>query len=258
MGDFMKTLFAWLAMLVAGLGSGLGPAQARDFGYEKFADVVSQVYGSQYGAIVPFFQMPDASDTERQAEGYPGSIWNFSVAKGRSSGTVYTHADQYCNPGPTPALLSSGTTQINNWLYRTELSAGGDFTVTGATPADVIFQLTALDAKYINSFSIAITNTRRYYLPYNVLKDATVRAAASCGPNFAYGLESVIAGDVTIKIFLVAGVSSGVVFNIRDRIRANLHFKAEGKFGDSETNPVLIFTEGQKAFAIRAEPLPLK
>ena len=31
-----------------------------------------------------------------------------------------------------------------------------------------------------------------------------------------------------------------------------------GKFGDSETNPVLIFSEGQKAFAIRADRLPLK
>jgi len=250
----MKILFALLAIF----GVGLTGAQARDFGYEKFADVVAQVYGSQYGVIVPFFQMPDASDTDRQAEGYPGSIWNFGAAKGRNKGTIYTHQDQYCNPTPAPALLSSGTTQVNNWLYRTELSAGGDFTVTGATPADVIFQLTALDAKYINSFSIAITNTRRYYLPYNILKDATSRAAVSCGPNFAYGLESVIAGDVTIKIFFVAGVSSGVVFNIRDHIKANLHFKAEGKLGDSETNPVLVFTEGQKAFAIRAEPLPLK
>jgi hypothetical protein len=258
MGDRMKTVFALLALVGAGLGFGPGSAQARDFGYEKFADVVAQVYGTQYGAIVPFFQMPDATDTDRQAEGYPGSVWNFAVAKGRNKGTVYTHVDQYCNPSPAPALLSSGTTQIDNWLYRTELSAGGDFTVTGATPADVIFQLTALDAQYITSFSIAITNAKRYYLPYNVLKDATSRAAASCGANFAYGLESVIAGDVTIKIYLVAGVSSGVVFNIRDHIKANLHFKAEGKFGDSETNPVLIFTEGQKAFAIRTERLPLK
>jgi hypothetical protein len=153
-------------------------------------------------------------------------------------------------------LLSSGTTQITNWLYRTELSASGDITVTGATPTDVIFQLTAIDAKYINSFAISITNVRRYYLPYNVLKDALSRASASCGKDFAYGLTSVIAGDVTIKIFFVAGVSSGAVFNIGSHIKANLHLKAEGKFGDSETNPVLVFTEGQKAFAIRADPLP--
>jgi hypothetical protein len=251
MGDFMKTVFACLAILVAGLDS----AQARDFGYEKFADVVAQVYGSQYGAIVPFFQMPDATDTDRQAEGYPGSVWNFSVAKGRNKGTIYTHVDQYCNPAPTPALVSSGTTQVSNWLYRTELSASGDITVTGATPADVIFQLTAIDAKYINSFAISITNVRRYYLPYNTLKDALSRATVSCGKDFAYGLTSVIAGDVTIKIFFVAGVASGAAFNIGSHIKANLHLKAEGKFGDSETNPVLVFTEGQKAFAIRADPL---
>jgi len=194
MGDFMKTVFACLAILVARPGS----AQARDFGYEKSADVVAQVYGSQYGAIVPFFQMPDATDTDRQLEGYPGSVWNFSVARGRNKGTIYTHVDQYCNPTPTPALLSSGTTQISNWLYRTELSAGGDITVTGATPADVIFQLTAIDAKYITSFAISIANVRRYYLPYNILKDALSRAAVSCGKDFAYGLTGVIAGDVTM------------------------------------------------------------
>ena len=91
----MKTLFAVLTML----GTGLGSAQARDFGYEKFADVVSQVYGSQYGVIVPFFQMPDANDTDRQAEGYPGSVWNFSRRQGTNKGgTIYTHLDQYCNP----------------------------------------------------------------------------------------------------------------------------------------------------------------
>jgi hypothetical protein len=251
----MKTFFALLTLIGVGLGISLGSAQARDFGYEKFADVVAQVYGSQYGAIVPFFQMPDATDTDRQAEGYPGSVWNFSVAKGRNKGTIYTHVDQYCNPAPTPALVSSGTTQVSNWLYRTEFSASGDITVTGATPADVIFQLTAIDAKYINSFAISITNVRRYYLPYNTLKDALSRAAASCGKDFAYGLTSVIAGDVTIKIFFVAGVASGAAFNIGSHIKANLHLKAEGKFGDSETNPVLVFTEGQKAFAIRADPL---
>ena len=103
----MKTLFALLTLIGAGLGVSLGSAQARDFGYEKFADVVAQVYGSQYGAIVPFFEMPDAGDTARQAEGYPGSVWNFSVAKGRNKGTIYTHVDQYCNPVPTPALLSA-------------------------------------------------------------------------------------------------------------------------------------------------------
>lgn len=232
-------------------------AFARDFGYERFADVVSQVYGSQYGAVVPFFEMPDATDTARQAEGYPGSIWNFAVAKARSRGTIYTHADQYCNPSPAPAPIVGGTTRIKNWLYRTEISGGGDFTVTGASPTDVIFQLTALDAKYIDSFAIEIVNTKRYYLPFNTLKDAASRAALSCGPNYAYALTGVLAGDVTIKVFFVAGVSSNLIFNIGSHIKASLHLKSEGKLGDSETNPVLIFTEGQKAFAIRADRLPL-
>jgi hypothetical protein len=148
---------------------------------------------------------------------------------------------------------------VSNWLYRSEIAAGGDFTVTGATPTDVIFQLTALDAKYITSYAISITNTKRYYLPYNVLKDATSRAAASCtSTSYAYALTGVIAGDVTIKIYFIAGVSSDLAFNIGSHIKANLHLKVEGKLGDSEGNPVLIFTEGQRAFAIRADPLPLK
>lgn len=62
---------------------------------------------------------------------------------------------------------------------------------------------------------------------------------------------------MTIKVFFVAGVSSNLIFNIGSHIKASLHLKAEGKLGDSETNPVLIFTEGQKAFAIRADRLPL-
>jgi hypothetical protein len=251
---FLRYFFALLPVLV----SGVGVAQARDFGYEKFADVVSQVYGSQYGAVVPFFQMPDASDTTHQQEGYPGAVWNFGVAKGRNRGTIYTQTDQYCPPEPAPAPFANNTTRVNNWLYRNEISATGQFTVSGATPTDVIFQLTALDAQYITSYAIAITNTKHYYLPYNVLKDATSRAATKCGPNFAYALTSVIAGDVSIKVYFIAGVSSDLVFNIGSHVKANLHLKAEGKLGDSEGNPVLVFTEGQQVFAIGATPLPLK
>jgi hypothetical protein len=251
---FLRYFFALPAVLAIGVGG----AQARDFGYEKFADVVSQVYGSQYGVVVPFFQMPDASDTTHQQEGYPGAVWNFAVTKGRNRGTIYTQGDMYCPPDPAPAPFANNTTRINNWLYRFEISGGGQFTVSGATPTDVIFQLNALDAQYITSYAIAIANTKHYYLPYNVLKDATSRAAAKCGPNFAYGLTSVIAGDVTIKVYFVAGVSSDVIFNIGSHIKANLHFKVEGKLGDSETNPVLVFTEGQQVFAISALPLPLK
>lgn len=251
----LRYCFALLAVLVTSLGT----AQARDFGYERFADVVSQVYGSQYGVVVPFFEIPDATtDPTRQAEGYPGSIWNFALASGRNKSTIYTQADQYCNPTPMPAPLAGGTTRVKNWLYRFEISGGGDFTVSGATPTDVIFKLTALDAKYIDSMAIEIINTKRYYLPYNLLKDAASRATASCGPNYAYALTGVIAGDVTIKVYFIAGVSSNIALNIGSHIQANLHLKLEGKLGDSETNPVLIFTEGQKVFAVRADRLPLQ
>jgi hypothetical protein len=248
----------YFVVLLGLFASGVGSADARDFGYEKFADVINQVYRGQYGVIVPFFEMPDATDTARQAEGYPGSIWNFAVEKGRNGSTIYVHADRYCNPNPTPTPITGGMARVRNWLYRNEISASGDFTVSGATPADVIFKLSAIDAKYINSYAIEITNTKRYYLPFNTLKDASIRAAGSCGPDFAYALTGVLAGDVTIKVFFIAGVSSDLAFNIGTHIKAGLHLKAEGKLGESEGNPVLIFTEGQKAFAVRAERLPLR
>jgi hypothetical protein len=130
----MKYFVVLLGLFVSGVNS----ADARDFGYEKFADVVNQVYRGQYGVIVPFFEMPDATDTARQAEGNPGSIWNFAVEKGRNGGTIYVHADRYCNPSPTPAPIKGGMARVKNWLYRSEISAGGDFTVSGATPTDVI------------------------------------------------------------------------------------------------------------------------
>lgn len=250
----MKHFIAFLMIF----GVGLGFAEARDFGYERFADAVAQVYGSQYGAVVPFFEMPDAGDTARQAEGYPGSIWNFSVTKGRRVGTIYTHADQYCNPNPTPAPIIGGTARIRNWLYKTEYSANIGFTVTGATDADVIFKLNALDAKYIDSFSVDIANVKRYYLPFNTLKDAASRAVSSCGTNYAYALTGVLSGDVTIKVFFIAGVSADAALNVGSHVKANLKLKAEGKLGDSEGNPVVVFSEGPKAFAIRADRLPLR
>jgi hypothetical protein len=234
-------------------------AAARDLGYERFSDVVANVYGSGYAVLVPFFEMPDAtSDPTHSAEGYPGSIWSFGIARGRKNGLIYTQQDRYCNPDQLPMPIGQNTTRLQDYLYRFELSASGDFTVTGATPQDEIFKLTALDAKYIDSLGIDIKSTKRYYLPYNLLKDSFRRAADQCGSDFAYGLDSVLAGDVTIKVYFVVGVSSQAALNIGDHIKANLHLKAQQQLGGSEDKPVLIFSEGVKAFAVRAEPLPAR
>jgi hypothetical protein len=135
---------------------------ARDFGYEKFEDAVRAVYGEGYGAMVPFDDITSpADDPNRRGEGYPGQIMNLAAARGRNGGVVYTNADIYCTPPVSPAPIVVGSTQIKNWLYRTEIGLNGDFTVTGATPSDVIFQLSALDAKYVNSFGIQIVNVSR-------------------------------------------------------------------------------------------------
>jgi hypothetical protein len=236
-----------------------GQSLARDFGYEKFEDAVSSVYGQGYGALIPFDDMAaPADDPNRRGEGYPGQIWNLGVSHGRSGGIIYTNADYYCPPPATPAPIVVATTQLKNWLYRSEIGLTGDFTVTGATPSDVIFQLSALDAKYVNSYAIQILNVKRYYLPRNDLISATQNALAACGSNYAYGLTSTLVGDVTITVAFVAGVDTGIMANIGQHIKLNLHLHALAVRGGTDANPLLVFSEGPKIFAIRAEPLPLK
>src|SRR5580693_3927028 len=232
---------------------------ARDFGYEKFEDAVRAVYGAGYGAMVPFDDITSpADDPTRRGEGYPGQIMNLAAANGRNGGVVYTNADIYCTPPVSPAPIVVGSTQIKNWLYRTEIGLAGDFTVTGATPSDVIFQLSALDAKYINSFGIQILNVKRYYLPRNDLISATQQAVAGCGPDYHYGLTTTLVGDVTITVAFQAGVDTGIIANIGQHIQVNMRLHALAVRGGSDANPLLIFSEGPKIFAIRAEPLPLK
>lgn len=253
----MKRALAAATLLFAAALS--GHASARDFGYEKFADAIRQVYGDGYGAMLPFDDMPaPADDPNRRGEGYPGQLWNFAPAKGRTAGLIYQNADVYCPPPATPAPIVVGSTQFKNWLYKNEIQLSGDFTVTGATPNDVIFQLTALDAKYIDSYAIQILNVRRYYLPRNDLIDASQKAIAACGTSYAYALTSTLVGDVTITIAFVAGVDSGIAANIGQHIKLNLKLHAQAVRGGSDTNPLIVFSEGPKIFAIRAEPLPLK
>jgi hypothetical protein len=254
----MKSASVVLALLLAALL----PSQsfARDFGYEKFADAVRSVYGSGYGVILPFEDIPAAADDPtRRAEGYPGQIWDFAVAAGRTRGTIYQQADVYCPvPGGGPAPIVVGTTQFQNWLYRTEIGVTGDFTVTGANPSDVIFQLSALDAKYVNSYGIQILNVTRSYLPRNDLISATQQAVAACGPHYEYGLVSTLVGDVTITVAFQAGVDTGIMANIGRSIKVNLRLHSLAVRGGTDANPLLIFSEGPKLFAISAAPLPLK
>jgi len=254
----MKSVLVVSALLLAAAW----PSQsfARDFGYEKFADAVRAVYGDGYGVVAPFDDITAAADDPtRRGEGYPGQIWNFVSVPGRNRGLIYQHNDVYCPvPGGGPAPIIVGTTQFKNWLYRTEIGLNGDFTVTGASTNDVVFKLSALDAKYVNSFGIQILNVKRYYLPRNDLLDATRQAVAACGPSFGYGLTSVLVGDVTITVAFQAGVDSGVIANIGQHIKLDLRLHSLAVRGGSDANPLVVFSEGPKIFAIRAEPLPLK
>src|SRR5580658_10580046 len=121
----MKSVLVVSALLL----SAAWPSQsfARDFGYEKFADAVRAVYGDGYGAITPFDDITTpADDPTRRGEGYPGQIMNLAAASGRNGGVVYTNADVYCTPPVSPAPIVVGTTQLKNWLYRTEIGLNGD------------------------------------------------------------------------------------------------------------------------------------
>jgi hypothetical protein len=63
---------------------------------------------------------------------------------------------------------------------------------------------------------------------------------------------------VTITIAFQAGVDSGIVANIGQHIKLDMQLHALAVRGGSDANPLLVFSEGPKIFAIRAEPLPLK
>ena len=65
-------------------------------------------------------------------------------------------------------------------------------------------------------------------------------------------------GDVTITVAFQAGIDSGIMANIGQHIKLNLNLHSLAVRGGSDANPLLVFSEGPKIFAIRAEPLPLK
>lgn len=247
-----------LPVTLFALVSSLTVAGAKDLGYEEFARVVDTYYQGQYGVLVPFAELPDAaSDPTRQAEGYPGQIWNFATQRA-TRGVIYTHQDRYCPAPDTPAPIVVGTTQVKNFQIRRELSLLGDITVTGADPANEIFKLTALDAKYIKSIKIDVAKVKRSYLPFNILSATVNRAIQSCGPGYFYALTSALVGDVTITVSLQRGVDAGINATIANRVKIALKLKADAVDGGTEASPALIFSEGPKIFAVRPETIPLK
>jgi hypothetical protein len=56
----------------------------------------------------------------------------------------------------------------------------------------------------------------------------------------------------------VYGDGYGIMANIGQHIKLNLNLHSLAVRGGSDANPLLVFSEGPKIFAIRAEPLPLK
>ncbi|MEW6452756.1 MAG: hypothetical protein AB1490_19045 [Pseudomonadota bacterium] len=244
----------------AALCAAVSTANARDFGLERFASIVNTIYPG-YSVFAPFVEAPSGADPLHLQMGYVGSVWNMGADRGRGgSGSTYSHGDfNYCNPIQAVMPPARNTARVQNWRYRTEITLTGDFTVTGATPNDTIFKLTAIDAKYINSVTVDIKNTVRYSVPYDVLKNWSSEALARCptlGANRV--LTSAIAGDVTVKIYFVAGVSATLQFDIASKVKANLGFNVTPVQIGTDTAPAMVLTEGNQIFAIAAQPAPLR
>jgi hypothetical protein len=240
------------------LCAAISTANARDFGLERLADIVSTVYPG-YSVFAPFVEVPASIDILHLQMGYLGSVWDMKADRGRKRGSSYSHGDfgKYCNPPKAVMPPPQNTVRVQDWRYKTEITVTGEFTVSGATPADTIFKLTAIDAKYIKDVTLDVKNAVRYTIPYNILKTWSSEALSLC-PTFNRILASAIAGDVTVKLYFVAGVSAMLQFNIASKVNANLGFKVfPVQIGDAD-KPAMLLTGGNQIFAISAQPAPLR
>lgn len=228
-------------------------AEARDFGKERLASVVAQTWGRNYGLVTPIFAAPDPTDVAAFGPGYLGSVWQFTPSPGRGGvGKIFNHDGKYCNPSDIRPAAVIKTSRLKNYVYRFEVGVTGEFTVKGAKSNDVIFKLSALDAKWIDYVSISITDAKLHLVPYNVFKARMASAAESCG-DLPYALKSMITGDVTARFFFRRGISAELALNIGSQISANLGFKGEVKEGESESNPYVEVTEGEQVFAVAVD-----
>jgi|SRR4051794_26952387 hypothetical protein len=240
------------------LCAAVSTANARDFGLERFADIVNTVY-SGYGVFAPFVEAPSGSDPLHLQSGYLGSVWKTTRDRARSQGASYAHGNiEYCNPSQALMPPPRNTVRVQNWRYKTEITLTGEFTVSGARPEDTIFKLSAIDAKYIKDVTVDIKNAVRYSAPYDVLQGWSSEVLARPFCSFNSVLVSAIAGDVSVKIYFIAGVSATLQFDIASKVKANLGFKVQPvQIGDPD-KPAMLLTEGNQIFAVAVRPAPLR
>lgn len=248
-------MFRYL-LSAAALFASVSIANARDLGLERFADIVNTVYPG-YGVFAPFVEAPSGSDPLHMQSGYLGSVWKTTKERGRSQGATYAHNSiDYCNPREAVMPPPRNTVRVQNWRYKTEITLTGELTVSGAKPEDTIFKLSAIDAKYIKDVTVDIKNTVKYSAPYDVLQGWSNEALTRCPFNSV--LVSAIAGDVSMKIYFVAGVSATLQFDIASKVKANLGFNVTPVQIGTADKPAMLLTEGNQIFAVAVRPAPLR
>ncbi|WP_454651765.1 hypothetical protein [Bradyrhizobium liaoningense] len=240
------------------LCTAVSTAHARDFGLERFADIVSRKYPG-YSVFAPFIEAPSGNDPLHFQSGYLGSVWRATREKGRTQGGTYSHGDLgvYCNPNQAVMPAPRNTLRIHDWRYKTEITFTGEFTVSGARPEDTIFKLSAIDAKYIEDVTVDIKNAVKYTAPFDILTNWSNDALTRC-PSFNKVLVAAIAGDVTVKIYFVAGVSATLQFDIASKVKANLGFNVTPVQIGTTDKPAMQLTEGNQIFAVTVLPAPLR
>ena len=124
-------------------------------------------------------------------------------------------------------------------------------------PRTPFSKLSAIDAKYIKDVTVDIKNAVKYTAPFDILMNWSNEALARC-PSFNKVLTSTIAGDLTVKIYFVAGVSATLQFDIASKVKANLGFNVTPMQIGTPNKPAMVLTEGNQIFAVMVLPAPLR
>jgi hypothetical protein len=240
---FFVSLFAFSLL-------GLDNARSADAFYNNFSDAIRAIYGSNWSVFIPFTSIPAAADDPgHMGETYPSHLWNFTPSTTAHGGTIYEQGNVYCPPPQTPNPLIVGAPPFSNYQNLTSLSLTGDITIGPV-------KITALNAQYLKSITIAISSVQRMYVPgFNVLKAAVKSAVSACGPGYFYAINSVLIGTITITVAFNASIDAGVAATLSNSISFNLGAHAQVVQYGTAAQPLVIQTTDAEIFAVQAAPV---
>jgi hypothetical protein len=224
------------------------PAQSADFFYDNFSDAVRSTYGSNWSVFIPFTPIP-SDDPDRAGETYPGHLWNFASASTSRGGTIYQQANMYCPAPQTPKPIIVGAPPFKDYQNLTDLKLTGDITVGPV-------KISALDAQYLKSVTVAISSVKRMYLPgLNAFKAAVKSAVSACGSSYSNAINGVLMGKITISVAFNRSLDAGIAANISSNIAFNLGAHAHVVQYGTADKPLVIQTDDIEIFAVQAVPL---